>query len=526
VAARVVPVALVLLVAAAFLPSLGNRFLAGWDDGFYLVDNPAVRAGLTPGGALRAFTTRHGGNWIPVTWLSHMADVSAFGLVPWKHRLVNVALHAANAVLVFALLRRATGALWPAALAAALFAVHPLRVESVVWVAERKDVLSSLFGLLGLHAWLSWVRGGGAKRLAAAYGLFVLSLLAKPMLVTLPALLLLLDWWPLGRLGRATWRARLLEKLPLALVAAPVALVALVAQSRGGALHRSVAPLERVAGALVGYADYLRLAVLPRNLAPLYPAPPGGPGAAAVAGAVALLAAVSAAAWALRRRQPWLAAGWLWYLVALLPVAGLVPLGAATIADRYTYLPLLGPVAAIAGSACAAVRGRPRAVAAMGAAAALLLALLCALTVRQARHWRDDLTLSVYTASVTPPSVEGELSIADARERWGDRDGAERHYRRAVELDPERVEARLGLGAALAARGDDAGAREQFAAAARLAPGSALARYQHGVALARAGRFAEAAAEFRAAVAAAPDDPQARAALREAEAHPGGGPVR
>ena len=189
----VVAVVLVALVAVFFLPSLGNEFLPDWDDGYYLSDNPIVRGGLTLEGVQRAFAQRHGANWIPVTWISHMIDVSLSGLVPWKHRLVNVALHAANAVLVFTLLRFATGALWPSALAAALFAVHPLRVESVVWVAERKDVLSACFGLLCLLAYLRWAARRRPGRYVAVACLFALSLMAKPMLVTLPALLLVLD---------------------------------------------------------------------------------------------------------------------------------------------------------------------------------------------------------------------------------------------------------------------------------------------------------------------------------------------
>ncbi|HEY5997993.1 MAG TPA: tetratricopeptide repeat protein, partial [bacterium] len=495
--------ALVALVAACFLPSLGNEFLPDWDDGYYLIDNPIVRGGLTPQGVWRAFTERHGANWIPLTWLSHMADVSAFGLVAWKHRLVNVALHAANAVLVFALLRRATGALWASALTAAIFAAHPLRVESVVWVAERKDVLSAFFGLLSLLAYLRWVRGRRPAALAACAGLLALSLLAKPMLVTLPVLLLALDLWPLGRLDARTWRRRVIEKLPLAALAAAVAVVTLVTQQRGGAM-RAATLAERVLNAVVSYARYLELTLVPAGLSPMYAAVRGGPGLAASAVSLATLALVTVLVVRFGGRFPWLVFGWAWYAVALAPVAGFVPVGAATMADRYTYLPLLGPVAALVWSCRAGVAARPRL--ARGALAASCLAILAlgGLTVRQERIWHDELTLFLYAKDHMPPSAEVEYDLAVFRQKNGDLTAAEEHYRRAIALDPGKAEAMVNLGEILFARGDGDGAVALYRGAIAAKPRLATAWNNLGAALEAAGRDGESIAAFRRAVALDP----------------------
>ncbi len=504
-----ISVALIALVAACFFPTLGNEFLPNWDDHFYLQDNPIVRGGLALEGVRRAFTTRHGGNWIPVTWLSHMADVSAFGLVAWKHRLVNVALHAGNAVLVFSLLRLATGALWPSAVTAALFAVHPLRVESVVWVAERKDVLSACLGLLSLLAYLRWVAGRRPAAFAATAILFSLSLMAKPMLVTLPALMILLDWWPLGRIDRCSWRERIREKIPLALISAAIAVVTLVTQSRAGAM-RQVAPAERLMEALVGYAGYLRLTVLPLGLSPLYPAFRSGSGMSAAAGALLVVLLITVGVVRLGHRFPWLVSGWVWYLVALAPVSGIVPVGSQIMADRYTYLPLVGPVAAAVWTSRGLVASRRRLTAPLAVAACLTVGILGALTIRQGRFWRDELTLFLYAADRTPPNAELEYDLAVFRQQSGDLVSAERHYRRAIALDPGMAEAMVNLGEMLFARGDPQGAAALYRAAIEHNPRLATAWNNLGAVQDKAGRREEALSNYRHAVELAPGFAAAR----------------
>jgi hypothetical protein len=354
---------LALLVLAVYAPVAGHRFI-NFDDGLYVAGNPLVRDGLTARGLLGALRPR-ALNWHPLTWVSHMLDVELFGLRPGPHHLVSVLIHAANASLLFGLLRALTGAAAPALAVAALFAVHPLHVESVAWVAERKDVLCALFSLLAAGAHLRRVRRPSRGRDAAVLLLFACALAAKPMAVTLPLLLLVLDAWPLGR-HRTVPAARLVgEKAPLLALALADGLVTLQAQ-HAGRLVRVIAPSLplRLENAVVSCAAYLGQALWPSGLALLYPFPLAGIPAPRVVAAALLLAALSAAAWRARRRDPALLAGWSWYLVGLLPVLGLHQVGAQARADRYTYLPLAGVFVAGAWWAAPRLRGRARAAAA------------------------------------------------------------------------------------------------------------------------------------------------------------------
>jgi len=351
---RVIVLALLLAVgtAAVYLPVRSFDF-CGFDDDAYVSENALVRQGLTPRGVAWAFTTFRAANWHPLTWLSHMLDVSLFGMEPGAHHLVNVAFHAANAVLLFLVLRGMTGALWGSAAVAALFALHPLHVESVAWIAQRKDVLSAFFFLLMLSAYLRYARSPSRGRLAAVTALFALGLLAKPMLVTAPFVLLLLDFWPLGRFGGAHpdpgtlpaghppavgVRRAVLEKVPLFLLSALSSVVTVVAQSRGGAMVPADAlPFgARAANALVACAAYLWKTFWPAGLAVYYPHTKGELPAWKIAGAAALLSALTGIAVREARRRPYLAVGWLWFLGMLVPVIGLVQVGGQAMADRYT----------------------------------------------------------------------------------------------------------------------------------------------------------------------------------------------
>ena len=454
--------ALVAAVALApFLQVAGHAFLH-YDDDVYVTENPVVRDGLSWAGVRWAFTTVHAANWHPLTWLSHMLDVQLFGLTPGAHHLVNVALHAANAVLLWLVLSRLTGRAGRSALVAVLFAVHPLHVESVAWVAERKDVLSTLCGLAALGAYLHHVRRPGPGRLAIVALFHAASLMAKPMWVTAPFLLLLLDVWPLRRIeglelgGAASepgpprlpaWRI-LAEKVPLLVLSAASSAITVVAQHRGGALETlaGVGLSTRLGNALVAYVRYLGMAVWPSGLAAFYPLQPAGPTSWKVLGAAAVIAVVTAWAVAVRKRAPWVLVGWCWYLGTLVPVIGVVQVGAQALADRYTYLPLVGILIAAVWEAHRLGRRLRVPEPALAAAAAVLVAVLVFATARQAAVWRDQEALFRHAIAVTGDNGYAELGLSQDLARAGRDREALAHAYRAVQLDPGWPKAHQHLG--------------------------------------------------------------------------------
>jgi tetratricopeptide (TPR) repeat protein len=397
---------LVALVAAVYW-RVGSFGFVDYDDGRYVFDNPLVRGGLTAEALARAFTTLHASNWHPLTWLSHLLDVTLFGLDPGWHHRVSVLWHGASAVLLFLVLRDATGATWRSALAAALFAVHPLNVESVAWIAERKNVLSTFFWIAATGAYVRYARRPSALRYLLVAGTFLLGLLSKPMVVTLPVVLLLLDVWPLrrvepGALERPVVVRLALEKVPLLLLAAASGAITVVAQGRGGTLSSmdALALPVRLAHAALAYTWYLGKAVWPAKLAVFYPHPawaPGGLSAWKVAAAAIFLAAATAASIRLWRSRPAVTVGWLWYLVTLLPVIGLVQVGLQGTADRYAYLPLVGIFVAAAW-----VLPVPAAWPRLAAGSAGLVLALAAVAHAQTRHWRDGRALFSHAAEVDP----------------------------------------------------------------------------------------------------------------------------
>lgn len=480
---------LALVVLLIFSRAIGLGFVS-FDDDVYVTANPQVLRGFDPASIQWAWTTTHAANWHPLTWLSHMLDVTLFGTNPVGHHAVNVLLHAANAMLLVMLLWRLGAGPWSAVGAAAVFALHPQRVESVAWIAERKDLLAGLCFFLTVLAYLSWVRRPSASRYALVLGCFAAGLAAKPMLVTLPVILLFLDVWPLGRLGVGTRPARLAalvtEKLPMFGLSAASALVTAYAQRAGGSMGTldGLAPVERLANAAASVLAYLIQSVWPVHLAFFYPHPAMvAPGSSLLLGqgliAALVVVGVSAVAWRERSRRPYLIVGWAWYLVMLVPVIGLVQVGMQARADRYTYLPMLGVVLAVTWLLQDGIRAQRLGRQPVAIVVGVMLLAFSALTWRQIGTWRDDRALAERALAVTQRNFVAHTLLAGALERAGERSGA----------------------------------LEQLEAALQIRPGHAAARTQLGLILERDGRLDEAIAHLEAVVQARPNDPDALANL-------------
>jgi len=452
---------LALMTLAVFWPILTHDFV-NLDDGIYVTENSRVYGGLSLPAAVWAFTTVQYDNWLPLTLISHMIDAQLFSLHPYGHHLTSLLIHAANVLLLFLALRRMTANVWRSAFVAAVFAVHPLQVESVAWVAERKNVLSSFFCLVALRSYAAYAERPSRGRYAPVLLSFAAALLSKASAVTLPCLLLLLDYWPLERL-RKGWRPPLVEKAPLFALGAAAGAAALL-NSRLKTL--TDLPLgSRLANALVSCADYLRKAVWPSGLAVFYPHPGGSLNLLPVLGAAFLLAGVSLAAVRFRREKPCLLAGWLWFLIALAPMLGLVQVGDQAMADRYAYFPLIG-LAVMAAWAVPSFPGRGARGPAL-ASAGLVSALMVAAGL-QVRYWRDSVALFERALAVNESNALAHAALGCALSERGETARAATHYRRALEIEPRIAAAHNNLGVALAAQGDISGAAAQFSEAARL----------------------------------------------------------
>jgi tetratricopeptide (TPR) repeat protein len=486
---------LALATACLFAPALDAGFVL-YDDPEYVTDNPIVRAGLSLEGVRWAFTTFHAANWHPLTWLSHMLDATLYGRVPWGHHLTSIVLHAAATGLCYLVFARWTGAPGRSLLVAALFGMHPLRVESVAWIAERKDVLAAFWWMVTLLAYGAWVRERTALRYAAVVAAFVCGILAKPMVVTLPFVLLLLDLWPLCRpIGPGL----VTEKLPLLVLTAAASAVTFVAQREGGAVMslEALSVPARVAGAAVAYATYLWKTVWPVDLAVFYPIRPLD--AVHTGAALAVLAAVSALVLPPAWRAPAPAIGWLWFLGTLVPVIGLVKVGQQALADRFTYLPQVGLFVAAVWWLGDRLPARVGAV-----VGGLAVAASCALTWQQLGVWRDSVALFEHARLVAPENALAETNLAAALLELDRLDEARPHAERAAALAPASAEAWITLGRARIQGGDVAGAGEAFATAVRLAPHDARAHYNLGVVAAREGRGEDAIAHYQRAIAERP----------------------
>ena len=504
-------IALVALCLAVYFPGLSNGFV--WDDEQYLSLNPAVSGGLSPASVRWALTSFHAGNWHPLTWLSHLLDVTLFGLNPAAQHLTNLLLHCANAVLTFLVFRRLTGALWGSAVVAALFAVHPLHVESVAWAAERKDVLSTFFWLLALRAWLGWLRSPRPTRYWIATALFALSLCAKQMPVTFPLLLLLLDWWPLGRLAPGRRLKVVSEKLPLLALSAAGSAVAFLAQSRFGSVGN--APFAaRLANVFTSYCAYIGKTVWPSRLALIYPFPEDPPLRLSVVLACVALAATTVLALRWRRRFPALAVGWLWFLCALVPVIGLIQVGNQALADRYTYVPLTGLFLAAVWGINILTAGLSRRTPLLAAVAVVVLCALVLTSRAQVRTWRDPRAAFENAVNVTADNSVAEYNLGVYHHNHGDDRLAEEHFRKAIAIRND-AEAHRNLALILEPQGKRTEAMREFAAAARADDRFPEVYYNLGRLLADAGQLPFAKVNLEHALQLQPAYPEAHARLGE-----------
>jgi protein O-mannosyl-transferase len=512
--ARWICAALVVVALLPYLETLRSEFIR-FDDGAYVAENPQVQQGLTWANVAWAFTTTSTGNWHPLTWLSHMMDCQFFGLRPGWHHLMNALLHGANTALLFVVLRAMTGMSWRSALVAALFAIHPLHVESVAWIAERKDVLSTLFGLLALWAYARYVSAPSVMRYGLVASFFALSLLSKPMLVTLPFALLLLDLWPLKRFSienRAPSQSPkfvslVLEKLPLLAMSATSSVVTFKAQRVGGA----VAPIDiwplsqRLAHAVVAYVSYLSKVFWPVDLAVIYPFQDQALVARTALG-ILMMVGITIGVGLLIHERPWLAVGWLWFLGTLVPVIGLVQVGAQSMADRYTYVPLIGLFIMIAWSLPSAVfaatnRGRTAAMAAV----ALILTTLTTVTFAQVHVWKNTITLFDHALKVTEGNYMAHNLLAGALRQKGDLIGARNHIEKSLQIRPSYADAHYDLGTIMLQQRDFAKALEQFNLALQTKQQDPMIWNGLGMAKAHLGRMDEAISNYRHALSLDPN---------------------
>lgn len=502
--------ALALLTLAAY-SSVSSFEFSTFDDPQYVVDNPRVNQGLSRESVAWAFTTGHASNWHPLTWLSHMLDAQLFGMRAGYHHWVSVLLHVANTLLLMAFLVRTTGAVGRSAFVAALFALHPLHVESVAWIAERKDVLSTLFFMLTLLFYQRYARAATPARYLPVFACLALGLMAKPMLVTLPFVLLLLDVWPLGRYrpgeGGGPVLRLVAEKLPLFALAAASSIITFLVQREGGAVSGlELTPLGlRLANALVSSVLYIRNMFWPANLAVMYPMPASIP-AWQWLGALLTLLAISYGVLRQATRRPWLAVGWFWYLGTLVPVIGLVQVGTQAMADRYTYIPLIGLFIIVSwgGYDLLARYARPRWTVPL--LATLLVAALSAATWHQTRYWSDARTLWQHALEVSRDNYRAHVALGSLLEEEGHNREAAEHFAAALRIEPRYAEAHNKLGVALAALGHPDQALEHYRRALRLNPGLAAAHTNLGNALAAQGRLDGALREYQEALRLNPDD--------------------
>ncbi len=540
-----VAIFLLVIVWFAFGPALTHGFI-DYDDHRYVVQNPTVTNGLTLGGIQWAFTHVHASNWHPLTTISHMIDCQLYGLQPWGHHLTNILLQAATAVLLFLVLRNLTGDPWPSMFVAAIFAVHPLRVESVAWVSERKDVLSGVFFMLTLWAYARYARSNGPSpfRYITVVVFFAFGLMCKPTLVTLPFVLLLLDYWPLGRTQRSSSRARanmasqepqrrntwprlVVEKLPLFALSAASCVATLLAQKQ--ALDISVKPPleERVGNALISYAVYVGQMIWPARLAVLYPYPEGNLKVPQVILALLLLLMISVAFFLWRKKYPFLLIGWLWYLGMLVPMIGIIQVGSQVRADRYTYLPQIGLYLLVTWGAMELFHRWRRTREVLAITAGLIIVALTTRSNLQTSYWRDTETLWKHAIASTSNNYIAHNNLAQVLSQSGRFDEAIAECQKALKIKPDFAAAHNNLGSALlqnkqsgdGARGQDGAvdeAIEHYRKALQIKPDFTQAHSNLGNALLQKGQMDEAIAQFQKTLEMEPNYAEAEFSLGNA----------
>ncbi|HEX2988803.1 MAG TPA: tetratricopeptide repeat protein, partial [Chloroflexota bacterium] len=526
---------LALLTLVTYWQTFGHDYVA-YDDEQYVTMNPYVQQGLTRDSIRWAFTSYHASNWHPLTWMSHMLDQRLFGMSPVGPHAVNLLLHIANTILLLFVLRRMTKSLWKSAFVAALFALHPMHVESVAWVAERKDVLSTLFLLLTVWAYVKYTERPSTSRYLPVMLLFGLGLLSKPSLVTLPFALLLLDYWPLRRLQTADKRQQkglvglIAEKIPLIVMAVASSAATYWAQNKGGAMivgdDRLSLPI-RMDNAIVSYANYIGRMFWPHDMAIFYPHPASHIPVWQVAAGLVLLAGITVLALKLGRRHPSLPVGWLWYLGILVPMIGLVQVGKAAMADRYTYVSYIGLFIMIAWGIpeCMGVREhgsmggenshtptRPHSHTALSAVAGLVIAALCVCTWFQLRYWQNAMTLFSHALAVTSGNDGAHIQVGNYLFKEGKTVEAIKHYQAALKINPYTDRAHTNLGNAYARLGQTDLAIREYQAALELRQ-NPVAYYNLGNLYSRQGKLEEAVGFYKKALDIQPDYVEARTNL-------------
>lgn len=508
------------LTLAVYFQVTGFDFIH-LDDPGYVTDNEMVRQGISLETLQWAFSSFHESNWHPLTWVSHMIDVEVFGMNPGMHHLTNVLFHVLNTVLLFFVLDAMTGAVWKSAAVAALFALHPIHVESVAWVSERKDVLCALFWMLTMAAYLRYVGHRTVARYLLMFLCFVLGLMAKPMIVTLPFVLLLLDFWPLKRWRPCTLtyemttasavsdalplKTLVLEKVPLVALSMASSLVTVLAQVSGGAVKdlESMSMASRTANAVVSYVRYLVMTAWPRDLAVYYPYE-GSHGPALVAGCLFVLVCVTCTALLMARKFPYLLVGWFWFLGTLVPAIGIVQVGSQAMADRYTYLPLIGIFIAAAWGLGDLFSRAPAGRVVLAGSCAVVLTALTWSTWVQAGLWKDSETLFRHTLGVTSGNYLVHYDLGYTLYLKGDVQGAILHYNEALRIKPGLPQVHNNLGSILLERGDPDGAIRHYIEALSSDPHQARVLNNLGVAFMRKGRVRQAIRCFERALAEEP----------------------
>ncbi|MBN2020627.1 MAG: tetratricopeptide repeat protein [Sedimentisphaerales bacterium] len=496
---------LALVIFAAYEGVRKNDFVY-YDDDTYVTENPSVQKGLNLESIRWAFTSLYQANWHPLTWLSHIIDCAVFGMKPAGHHLVSVGFHIANTLLLLLILRKMTGAFWPSVFVSAVFGLHPLGVDSVAWVSQRKNLLSAFFGILTIAAYFRYAQKPGLRRYLIVVFFFAAGLSSKPMLVTLPFCLMLLDFWPLGRFakikGLRWFRASVSEKTPLLVMSAASCVITYIAQARAEAVaYFTLLPLGlRVSNALISYVNYIGKIFYPSSLAVLYPLNIRMPAFWKTGSCLLLLAAISVTAIGLRRRFGYLFTGWFWFLGTLVPVIGLIQVGLQSMADRYVYWPGIGIyiiVAWLTGDLREKFR-IPKPVLTIGATAALVILFM--LTRQQVRYWKNSMTIYERTLAVTENNYRIETNYGELLRKAGRLDESAEHFKRAIAAHPRLARAYHNLGIVYSEKGLFAEATAAFERALEFEPNSTSAHNYYAICLAEQGAYDKAVEHFSRAL--------------------------